>query len=160
MYDEPTNVPKVVEGAMPSLPALRMMAFKGSDEGVGKSVLLPLLRACTKLISFETTTIQPFCDESCRAVLVNLGIFLEKIDPLDLPKGDQSVDSEIATTVSLSAGYMKSIDLRHCKQAERLTVTTILDNASFSSISTSLLMATGLNPDQEPGSSDDSVKGS
>ncbi|KAG0357098.1 hypothetical protein BG005_003915 [Podila minutissima] len=73
MYDEQTNVPKAEEGAMPSLPALRMIAFKGSHEGVGNSVLLPLLRACTKLISFETTTIQPFCDENCRAVLANLG---------------------------------------------------------------------------------------
>lgn len=131
IYDEQTNVPKVEKGAMPSLPVLMMIAFKGCYEGVGNSVLLPHVRACTKLISFETTTIQPFCDESCRAVLANLRIFLERIDPLYLPKGDQSVDSEITTTISLSAGYMKGINLQHCKQTERLTVAAIMDNCEF-----------------------------
>ncbi|KAF9327195.1 hypothetical protein BG006_009468 [Podila minutissima] len=131
IYDEQTNVPKVEEGAMPSLPALRMTAFKGCYEYGGNSVLWPLLSACYKLISFETTTTQPFCDESCRAVLANLGIFLERINPLDLRKGDQSVDSEIMTTISLSAGYMKGINLQHCKQTERFTVAAIMDNCEF-----------------------------
>ncbi|KAG0024055.1 hypothetical protein BGZ81_007837 [Podila clonocystis] len=117
-----------VEETMPSFPALRRIAFEGDQAGVGNSILLPLLRACSKLTSFKTAMIQPFRDDNCRAALAQLGIFLERIEPTDLPRRNQADDSEIATTIYLSAGHMNHIDLRHCKQAGRLTVAAILDN--------------------------------
>lgn len=100
---EHVDVPKGTEIVMPHLPSLKKIAFKGDQAGIGNSVLLSLLRACSKLTAFEATTILPFRDDTTLTILANFGIFLEKIILSDLPGAMKVIHSEIAATLSLSS---------------------------------------------------------
>lgn len=114
--------------AFPTFPALRRIALEGIEQGVGNDVLLQLLQSCSQLTTFKISSNQPFLDDSCRAALADLGIFMDSIFVNDLPMATESKDDEIAWTLSFGSGHLKHIDLLDCSQAGPLTVAAILDS--------------------------------